>query len=221
MRRYHIHIIFLRCNMIFDIHINNFKRKSWYVAGKHMTKNPSYITYGRVVSRERFCIALMMVALNVLDVFCKWFEKWIFAGASDQEYLDYMWAWVCSRQCQESHYLSSALRDQVRRICIKNHVDKCMSDLDYYSWKEDPDVWMRACTNPDRNNFYEYILFYVDNVLCINNNPREAIARIYKLFPMQPDLIEKPDMYLGAKVYGMVLPNGVIAWELSARKYSQ
>ena len=80
---------------------------------------------------------------------------------------------------------------------------------------------MRACTNPDRNNFYEYILFYVDNVLCINNNPREAIARIYKLFPMQPDLIEKPDMYLGAKVYGMVLPNGVIAWELSARKYSQ
>ena len=61
----------------------------------------------------------------------------------------------------------------------------------------------------------------LEYVLCISNNPIEVIARIDKFFPMQPGLIEKPDVYLGAKVSEIVLLNGVIACILSSSKYAQ
>ena len=80
---------------------------------------------------------------------------------------------------------------------------------------------MCACTKPYGTDLYEYVILYVDNVLCISNKPREVISVIDKFFPMQPGLIEKPDMYLGVKVSEMVLPNGVIAWVCSASKYAQ
>jgi hypothetical protein len=46
----------------------NFRRKAWYVAGSHMTEPPASITYASVVSRESVRIALLVAALNGLDV---------------------------------------------------------------------------------------------------------------------------------------------------------
>ena len=43
----------IKCHMIFDIKIDGrFTRKARYVAGGHMTKPPTSITYSSVVSRE-------------------------------------------------------------------------------------------------------------------------------------------------------------------------
>ena len=80
---------------------------------------------------------------------------------------------------------------------------------------------MRACINTEITDFYDDVLLYVDNILCTTNKPREVIARIDKLFTMQPGLIAKSDIYLSAKVSKIALPNGVIAWALSASKYAQ
>ena len=79
---------------------------------------------------------------------------------------------------------------------------------------------MCACNDPVGNYFYEYILLYVDDVLCISKKPQEVIACIRKLFPMKPSSIAKPEMYLGTKVSEIVLPNGVIAWAWSDSKYA-
>jgi hypothetical protein len=54
--------------MIFDIKIEDFRHKARLVAGGHMTKAPVTITYASVVSRETICIALLMAALNDLNV---------------------------------------------------------------------------------------------------------------------------------------------------------
>ena len=56
------------CHMIFDIKMEDFRRKARLVAGGHMTKAPTTITYASVVSCETVCIALLMAALNVLNV---------------------------------------------------------------------------------------------------------------------------------------------------------
>jgi hypothetical protein len=56
------------CHMIFDIKMEDFRRKARLVAGGHMTKAPATITYASVVSRETVCIALLMAALNDLHV---------------------------------------------------------------------------------------------------------------------------------------------------------
>ena len=56
--------------MIFDVKMEYFRRKSRLVAGGHMTDTPTAITYASVVSRESVRLALMLAALNALDVKC-------------------------------------------------------------------------------------------------------------------------------------------------------
>jgi hypothetical protein len=56
------------CHMVFDIKMEDFTRKARLVAGGHMTNATSTITYASVVSRETVRIALLMAALNDLEV---------------------------------------------------------------------------------------------------------------------------------------------------------
>ena len=58
------------CHMAFDIKMDgNFTRKYCFVAGGHTTDTPASITYSSVVSRDSVRIALMITALNDIDVF--------------------------------------------------------------------------------------------------------------------------------------------------------
>ena len=54
----------------------------------------------------------------------------------------------------------------------------------------------------------EYILFYVDNVLCISHNPWKSINRIQENFNLKDKKIEPPDIYLGSKLANMKLYSG-------------
>jgi hypothetical protein len=56
----------IKCHMILDIEIGDFRRKSCMVAGGHMTGAPTIMTYASVVSHETVCIALTIAALNHL-----------------------------------------------------------------------------------------------------------------------------------------------------------
>jgi hypothetical protein len=54
--------------MIFDVKMEDFRRKSRCVAGGHITDTTHEMTYASVVSRETVRIALTLAALNELDV---------------------------------------------------------------------------------------------------------------------------------------------------------
>jgi hypothetical protein len=56
----------MKCHIIFDIKIEDFRRKAHMVAGGHMTSAPTIMTYASVVSHETIRIALNIVALNDL-----------------------------------------------------------------------------------------------------------------------------------------------------------
>jgi hypothetical protein len=60
----------IKCHMIFDIKIEDFRRKARMVAGGHMTGAPTIMTYASVVSHahETIRIALTIAALNNLEV---------------------------------------------------------------------------------------------------------------------------------------------------------
>jgi hypothetical protein len=61
----------IQCHMIFDIKLGeNVCHKAQYVAGGHMTEPPASMTYPSVVSQESVRIALLVAALNGLDVMC-------------------------------------------------------------------------------------------------------------------------------------------------------
>ena len=54
--------------MVFDIKVEDFRCKARLVAGGHMTEALTTIMYARVVSRETVRIAVMIAALNDLEV---------------------------------------------------------------------------------------------------------------------------------------------------------
>jgi hypothetical protein len=54
-----------------------------------------------------------------------------------------------------------------------------------------------------------------------SHKSHKALDRIDKFFPMKPGSIGKLDIYLGAKVSKVQLPNQVEAWALSPSKYVQ
>jgi hypothetical protein len=58
----------IKCHMIFDVKIEDFRRKAHMVAGGHMTGAPTIMTYTSVVSRETIRIALTIATLNDLEV---------------------------------------------------------------------------------------------------------------------------------------------------------
>ena len=48
----------MNCHMVFDVKMEDFRRKARLVAGGHMTEAPPTVTYASVVSRETDRLAL-------------------------------------------------------------------------------------------------------------------------------------------------------------------
>jgi hypothetical protein len=58
----------IRCHMIFDVKMEDFRRKLRTVTGGHTNYNPHAMTYASVVSRESVRIVVSLAALNDFDV---------------------------------------------------------------------------------------------------------------------------------------------------------
>ena len=75
-----------------------------------------------------------------------------------------------------------------------------LHDLSYVPSKADPDVWMRPAVKSNGFKYYEYVLFYVDDVLCISDQAMNTMKGIQETFKLKDDKIEEPDVYLGASL---------------------
>ena len=82
----------------------------------------------------------------------------------------------------------------------------------------DPDVWLRPVTKPDGEQYYEYIICYIDDVLGISMNAKELLQEIQKDFKFKKDKIEPPSMYQGAQLERKSL-NGKWMWTMCSWDY--
>ena len=57
--------------ILFDFKMEDLIQKAWLVAGEHMIKTSTIITYANIVFRETICIAMMTVVLNDHDAVCR------------------------------------------------------------------------------------------------------------------------------------------------------
>ena len=74
---------------------------------------------------------------------------------------------------------------------------KFMQSIEFTSCKADPDVWMRSAINEEGESYWEYILLYTDDVLCISHKPVDVLAEIRRHFKLKKKLIGEPKYYLG------------------------
>ena len=58
------------------------------------------------------------------------------------------------------------------------HMRTCMSHLGFEPCKADPDLWMRkAVKRSDGTGYWEYVLLYVDDALCVCHRSIEVLER--------------------------------------------
>ena len=74
---------------------------------------------------------------------------------------------------------------------------------------------------PDGFEYYEYILFYVDDVLFLSHDPKKSLEAIQNKSNPKDDKIAKPEVYLEAGLEKMTNDNGTEFWSMSSEEYLQ
>ena len=163
-------------HMIFDIKLGeNFRRKARMVVGGHMTKPPSSVTYSSVVSRESVRVMLMVAALNDLEIQSADIENayltapcrervWTRAGV---EFGDDM---------GKAFMIVKALYGlRSSGAAFRAFLAERLDEMGFKSSIADPDVWLRPETKADGEEYYKYILVYVDDLLAISVDATSVI----------------------------------------------
>ncbi len=71
----------------------------------------------------------------------------------------------------------------------------------------------------DGYEYYEMLLVYVDDVLAISQEPKVLIDAIGEYYKVKPGSDKGPDIYLGANVEKMQMPDGREVWATSPCNY--
>ena len=69
----------------------------------------------------------------------------------------------------------------------------------------DPDIWIWPAIKEKYGfKYWEYVLCYVDYVLCISDKPSHTMRGIQTKFKFKNDKMEKPEVYLGANAQDVI-----------------
>lgn len=213
----------MRCHMVYDVKMENFQRKARLVAGGHMTEVTSAtMTYASVVSRESVRIALTLAALNDLEVKTADIENAYLTAPIGEK----IWCTLGPEFGEDAGKRAIIVRAlyglKSAGASFRNHLADCMRHLGWESCKADHDVWFKPeVRKDDGHQYYAYCLLYVDDILMVHHDGVKALREIDHFFKTKPNSIGDPEFYLGAKLRPMTLPNGVVAWGMSASKYVQ
>ena len=214
---------YMDCHMVFDVKMeSNFRRKVRLVAGGHMTETPNVPTYASVISRETVRIALTYAALNDLEVKGSDIKNAYLTAPCEEKIYTRLGPEFGPDEGKLAIITRALYGLKSAGASFGRHLADCMRNLGYSPCLADPDLWMKMEQRPDDGLwYYSYVLFYVDDCLCISHNSEECLWKINKFFPMKEGSIGDPDIYLGAKLKQVRLDNGVSCWALSASKYVQ
>ena len=209
------------CHIIFDVKMGeNFRRKARMVAGGHVTETPATITYSSVVSRDSVRLAFTLAALNDLKVLgCDIQNAYLTAKCREK-----CWTVAGPEFGSEEGKIFLIVRAlyglKSSGAAFRALLSEKLWELGYRPSYADPDVYMRPAIKACGFEYWEYVLCYVDDVLCISENPERTMKGIEaKKFTIKGGKVEEPDMYLGAELSKIVNENGVECWAMSSEKY--
>ena len=209
-------------HIIFDVKMD-FTRKARWVKDGHKTPNSTTSSYAGVVSRESIRIGLTYAALHGLPVIGGDIQNaYLQAPSSEKHFI------ICGPEFGIENIGKVAL---IRRALYGGkvagrdfwlHLRECMGRLGFTSSRADPDVWFRLSKRSTGEEYYEYVLLYVDDVLVISENAESVMRKeIGKYWKIKEESIGPPTKYLGGKLREVELETGVKAWAFGSHQYVQ
>ena len=83
----------------------------------------------------------------------------------------------------------------------------------------DPDMWLRPAIKPYKEEYYDYILMYVEDILAISMNPTEILKSMEgKTVKYKNGNIATTEIYLGEKLKQKLM-NGHMCWTINSYDY--
>lgn len=90
--------------------------------------------------------------------------------------------------------------------------------MDFVYCPTNPDLWIRPEKRDDRSEYWEYILLYTDDALCVSKHPERTLRREFiKYFCLREAGIGSNDLP-GRNVWKVLLETGVQAWAFGSAK---
>jgi hypothetical protein len=204
----------IRCHMIFDAKMEDFRRKARFVAGGYTTDAPHVMTYASVVSRESVRIVITLAARNDVDVMMGDIENAYLTAPITEKFWTVRGPEFGDDAGKRALIVRALYGLKSAGAVFRNHLASCMDHLGWKPCLADRDLWIKEETRHDDGvKYWAYILIYVDNILCVHHDPRTSLAQIDKYFKMKPGSIMEPTFYLVSKLKKTAIPNGVVAWE--------
>jgi hypothetical protein len=168
-------------HLVFDVKLGeNFRRKARYCANGHKPGAPASVTYSTVVARDLVCILLLVAALNDLNVLGADIQKAFLMAPSKEK------CWMIAgpefgAEEGKTFLVVKALYGlKSASFSFRLFMAGKLSGMGFQSSLADPDVWLQAATKGDGEQYYEYVLMYVDDKLAISCDARSILGEVQK-----------------------------------------
>jgi hypothetical protein len=102
---------------------------------------------------------------------------------------------------------------------FRSSLAQILQDIGYTSSKVDPDVWLRKAAKDDGFEYYEMLFVYVNDILALSHRAKNAIKEITDFYRSKEGSVKPPEIYLGANISKMQLPDGREVWTTSPKAY--
>lgn len=130
------------CRLLFDVKLD-FTQKTRLVAGGHVTDPPSIITYASVVSQESVRIALMIAALNDLEVMGADITNAYLTAPTTEKVWTVLGPEWGSDAGKRAIIFRALYGLKSSGAAYRNHLASYLRELQFQSCLTDPDVWLR------------------------------------------------------------------------------
>jgi hypothetical protein len=185
--------------MVFDVKMD-LTRKARLVAGGHKTDPPKESVYSSVVSRDSVRIALLLAALNDLDVLVADVQNAYLNAPTKEKVWTRAGMEFGSNRGRPAKIVMALYGLKSSGARWRDHMANTLREAGFQSCYADPDVWMRAGVKPNGDKYWEYVLCYVDDLLVISHNPKAVMDFLAKRYTLKKGSVKEPDTYLGANV---------------------
>ena len=180
-------------HLVFNVKLN-MTYKARYVASGHLIDVPANMTYSSVVSRDMVRIRFLDAALNDLDILAGDIQNAFLFALIEEKFFFYTGdKWGADKDCvvvviRALYGLKSST------LQFRNHLAATLSNkLGIKSCLADLDLWYKACTDSNGNEYYACILVYVDDLLIIDKKPMRFMVQVQSSFTVKKESIGSPN----------------------------
>ena len=205
--------------MVFDIKMD-FTRKARLCARGDQTEPPVTLTYASVVSRESVRLAFLVAALNDLEVVMFDVGNAYLNAPTTERLYTYGGVEFGEEDKGKLMIISQAIYGlKSSGAAYRSFFAQSLRDLQFTSCMADADVWRREATKKTGDEYYEYLLTYVDDCLVISEHPKQIIEQLQDEYGYRMKDVEPPKRYLGAMTGQYELTDELLCWFMSAELY--